>query len=291
MMLSTLTLLLSLAAAAPSEEAVRMIKSAEVAMVENRMNDAIVLAEHALQQAPDAWQAHKVAGEALMHLDKTKEALPHLRRWAELRPGDARAAESVSLAEKKIAGSFSVSGPPAGGTSSDKTLTSRAPRTTPLGEVARRNAETADKSPGAGVGASAMPPPLPQDVPAGVLDPMRHRAEKIFRARMVPMATTMKQLRSTTRLYRSTCHKQQLGLAAAEIVTYGSDTAWSQNWVLPPVPADSSAQCRTLATDVKTLLGKVSGGLAGVDRALSAPPPVYPAIREEVFDELVHELW
>jgi hypothetical protein len=298
MMLSTLTLVLSLAAGASSEETLRVFKSAEFAMSEHRWNDALVLAEHLLKQAPNAWQGHKIAGEALMQLDRPREAVPHLKRWAELQPDNPRAAQSASLAEKKVAGTFKAAGEAAGGLGSSSggssAGTNRTPPAPSLGEVARQRAETADKAPGAAKpgAAPAEPAPLPTDVDEVTLDTMRKRADKVLRPRMGAVATSMKQLRSTSRLFRGQCHKQQLGLAGREILTYGSEAAWVQNWSVPEnVAFDTSPQCVTLASDIKGLTAKVAGALRGVDRQLAVAPAVYPAVKEEVFGKLAQELW
>jgi hypothetical protein len=295
-MLSTLMFVLSLAAGAPSEETLRVLKSAEFAMSEHRWSDALVLAEHLLKQAPGAWQGHKIAGEALMQLDRAREAVPHLKRWAELQPDDPRAAQNASLAEKKAAGTFRATGdatggiPPASGSSAG---TSRTPPAPSLGELARQRAETADKAPGAakpGAGApEAVPTPLADE---GQVDTMRKRADKVLRPRMGAVSTSMKQLRASSRLFRSQCHKQQLGLAGRESLTYGNESSWLQSWAMPEgVAFDTSPQCVTLASDLKGLLAKVSGALRGVDRQLAAPPAVDPAVREEVFGKLAQELW
>lgn len=295
-MLSTLTLVLSLAAA-PSEETLRVFKSAEFAMSEHRWSDALVLAEHLLKQAPGAWQGHKIAGEALMQLDRAREAVPHLRRWAELQPDNPRAAQSASLAEKKVSGAFRAAGdpaggiPPAGGSSAG---TSRTPPSPSLGEIVRQRAEAADKAPGGTKPGAAMPEPASQatQVDEAVLDTMRTRADKAMRPRMGAVATTMKQLRSTARLFRGQCHKQQLALAGRETLIYGSESAWVQNWAVPEgVAFDTSPQCATLASDLKALVTKVSGALRGVDRQLAVAPAVYPTVREEVFGKLAQELW
>ena len=296
-MLSALTLVLSLAAGASSEETLRIFKSAEFAMSEHRWSDALVLAEHLLKQAPGAWQGHKIAGESLMQLDRPREAVPYLKRWAELRPDDPRAAQSASLAEKKVSGTFRAAGdptsgiPPAGGSSAG---TSRTPPAPSLGEVARQRAETADKGPGAAKPGTAPPAAgtIPTEVDETLLDTMRARADKALRPRMGAVATTMKQLRSTSRLFRGQCHKQTLALAGRETLTYGSESAWVQNWAVPEgVAFDTSPQCVSLASDLKGLVVKVSGALRGADKQLAVAPAVYPTVREEVFGKLAQELW
>ena len=288
-MLSTLTLVLSLAAA-PSAETQRLLKSAEFAVSEHRWSDALVLAEHLLKQAPGAWQGHKIAGQALLNLDRAKDAVPHLKRWAALQPDDPRAASTAALAEKKAAGTLKLSdaAPPAataprGGTPSPS-----------LGEIARQRAVPIDKAPSgvspasATAGPAAIPPPADEVV----LDTMRKRTDKLLRPRMGAVAASMKQVRSTSRQFRSNCHKQQLALAGRETVSYGSESAWVQNWAVPEgVAFDTSPQCVALANDLKALVAKVSGALRGVDRQLDTAPSVQPAVREEVFASLAKELW
>jgi hypothetical protein len=240
---------------------------------------------HAVITAPVAWEAQKVAGETYLHVGKPREALPHLKRWAELRPDQEPAALAVALAEKRIAGNFSAqtSEPvrPSAAGKGGQTLSSptRPPSAPPLGEVARQHAR----------------PNTDQEAIAGTapatLDYMRRRAEASLRPRMQGMSAPMKQLRAAFGKYRTSCQKP-VSAGPRETVRYGSESAWTQSWtVAGGSPAGSGPECQILSTEINALLTKVSGALVGVDKELGQPPSVFPAIREEVYGRLVSELW
>jgi predicted Zn-dependent protease len=68
-----------------------------------RLDDAVRYARRSLELSPHINEApvHATLGECLLRLDRAEEALPHLRRASERRPGDAKLQRLVAEAEAR----------------------------------------------------------------------------------------------------------------------------------------------------------------------------------------------
>jgi tetratricopeptide (TPR) repeat protein len=154
-------------------------------------------------------------------------------------------------------------------------------------------------------------PAVPDDAPRTTLDSMRQRAEKVFRARMEPIASDVRQFKASVRRFEDAClGKYQVSdiegstqgsggttgavkTRSGRIVGYfNSQSSWEERFSGISVRSNmDTPECRLLESDIRNLAARLAAAMKGVDTELAMPPSVYPGIREEVFRQLAAELW
>jgi tetratricopeptide (TPR) repeat protein len=286
---------------------------AQLAIGEKECPRAVVHLRQVLVHQPDRWEAHQLAAECLLKLGRNAEALQHYREWARLRPQDEAAAAGIQEATARQRALDERREARERERDSVKKIVTKPS----LAALAREQGHKTPASArtfvlnGTGGMVETSSAANAADGAASLLDSMRQRAESILRPSMSAIAADARQLTVVRQRYTDACqgkvtstvadgvrHGRGVGVSGTIDPARGGDTrtwsewSWVEEWRSQQTQRnEETVECRTIASDIDRLSGKVAAVLDGSAREMDRHPAVYRGIREEVFTRLAGELW